>query len=337
MKTVVLKEPRKIEIEEREMPSAGERELRIRVRAVAVGASEQRAFYGNNPSVRYPFVMGRSFAGEVVAMGTQVADFRLGDRVVVDPVLSCGHCGLCRSGHNNVCETLQVMGIHRDGGMAEYVSVPAGNAYAVPRDWSWERIAMVEPFSVVAQILSRTGCTGEDRGLVIGAGSMGLCVLLGAKHCGASVAVVDVLDSRLEAARELGADFVFNMNEEKFEQKVLDWTEGRGVSLCIDLVGLPDFFPALQRLAAPLGRIAPLGFSDNPIALIPLELTKKELTIFGSRLNRGKFSKTIEAFTTGHLQPERLVSHTFLFTEAGEAFKLIEESPVNTRRVLLRF
>lgn len=337
MKAICLKEPRKLEIVECDMPVASRGEVRIHVRAAGICASDRNIYYGTHPSARYPLQIGRNFVGEVDAIGSDVRGIRLGDHVVVDPVLSCGICDACAAGHGNVCQTLQVMGIHRDGGMAEYVSVPASNVYVVPREWLWERAVMVESFSIAANVLSRTSCTRNDRVLIMGAGPIGLSILMAAKHLGAAVAVADVLEARLNMAKELEADFTLNMNDDGFAQKMLDWTECKGISLSVDVVCLHDFFPLLQKIAAPLGRIAQMGFSEKTMDLIPFEITRKELSIIGSRLNCGMFPPVIEWFSSQKFLPENLVSHSFPYTEVQDAFMLIEESPVNTCKVLLTF
>lgn len=337
VKAISMKEPRKLEILDCSVPAAGPDEVRVRVAVAGICASDRHAYSGVSFAARYPFVMGRNVAGEIVALGGGVTNLALGDRVAVDPVWVCGKCEPCRAGDENLCEALQVMGIHRDGGMAEYVTVPARNAHTVPKDWPWERIVMVEPFAIVANVLSRVRCTERDVVLVVGAGAVGLSVLMAARHLGARVAVADVLEARLDMALKRGADFTLNMNDDAFQEKLLRWSGGRGISLSVDVVCLADFFPLLQKLAASRGRVAHLGFSEKPLALIPAEVNRKELSIVGARLGCGMFPQVIAWFSSGAFAPENLVSHTFPYTEAQEAFMLIEESPVNVARVLLTF
>jgi L-gulonate 5-dehydrogenase len=119
-------------------------------------------YHGTNPLAKYPRVIGHEFAGEIVALGEGVPGslgLSVGDHVTVDPVTSCGTCYPCSVGHHNVCSNLKVFGVHQDGGMAEYVAVPASNVHVVPGEWSWEKAAMTEPFSIAANVLSRVNCT----------------------------------------------------------------------------------------------------------------------------------------------------------------------------------
>jgi L-gulonate 5-dehydrogenase len=152
---------------------------------------------------------------------------------------------------------------------------------------------------------------------------------------GARVAVADVLDSRLDVARELGAELVVNSNRQKLEEEIMKWRP-EGVPLIVDAVCVPSLFPSLLKMASPAGRVGHLGFSETPSPIVPLDVTKKELSIIGSRLNCNMFPRVIEWFQKG-LQPEKLVSHSFPLARAEEAFRLIEENPTETCKVLLIF
>jgi L-gulonate 5-dehydrogenase len=169
----------------------------------------------------------------------------------------------------------------------------------------------------------------------MGAGPIGLTILMGAVLTGAHVAVADILDSRLSVAKELGAELVVNSKQQNLEEEMARWSR-EGVPLIVDAVCIPALFPSLLRIASPAGRIAHLGFSEQPTEIVPLEITKKELSIIGSRLNCNMFPRVIEWFKKG-LDPEKLVSHKFPFTQVREAFQLIEEKPLETCKVLLTF
>lgn len=335
MKAIFVKEPRSLGVVTLPEPSPGPGEVLVRVRAAGICGSDMHIYHGTNPLAKYPRIIGHEFAGEIAALGGGIEGLSVGDHVAVDPVTSCGKCYPCSVGRHNVCTKLSVFGVHRDGGMAEFVSVPAANAHVVPKEWPWEKAVMTEPFSIAANILSRTECTARDRVLVLGAGPIGLTVLMSAVLLGARVAVADILDSRLETARNLGAERVFNSKTQNLEEEALKWSE-EGVPLIVDAVCIPEIFPSLLRMASPAGRVAHLSFAERPAAVSPLEITKKELSIIGSRLNCNMFPRVIEWFGRG-LEPEKLVSHSFPFTEVRGAFTLIEEKPLETCKVVLTF
>ncbi|RRD66166.1 Zn-dependent oxidoreductase [Fretibacterium sp. OH1220_COT-178] len=336
MKAVYVEKPGNLKIVDLPIPKPEPGEVLVRVRAAGICGSDMHIYHGTNPLAKYPRIIGHEFAGEIAEPGTGVTGLAEGDRVSVDPVTSCGKCYPCTIGRPNVCSVLSVFGVHRDGGMAEYVRVPAENVHRIPDSWSWNKAAMVEPFSISANVMDRTECTKGDRVLILGAGPIGLTMLMGAVHLGAEVAVADVLDSRLDAARSLGAALTVNTKENDLEKAIADWTQGVGASVVIDAACVPELFASLLGMASPAGRVAHLGFSERPAQFLPLDITKKELTICGSRLSRRMFPRVIDWFSNG-VDPEKLVSHTFPVERVEEAFRLIEERPLETSKVLLTF
>lgn len=337
MKAICVPEAHKIEIRDIPKPVPGTGEVLVRIRAAGICGSDVHIYHGTNPLARYPRIVGHEFGGEIVELGPGTEGPSVGTRVAVDPVVSCGRCYACSVGRPNVCSDLEVFGVHRDGGFAEYVAVPAANVHEIPADWPWEKASLVEPFTIAANVLSRVQCTGNDRVLVYGAGPIGLVILQAAKRLGAQVLITDIQESRLELARSMGADLVVNSKEKGVREAVMEWTEGLGVPVVIDAVGLPGLFQEALELACPTGRIGVLGFSKDPAPIQQFEVTRKELTIVGSRLNRNKFPEVIEWFSKEEVRPELLVSHRFHFTEVLEAMRLIEEKPHETCKVVLSF
>lgn len=337
MKAVYVPVPHKLEIAELDKPTAGEGQILVRVRAAGICGSDMHIYHGTNALAKYPRIIGHEFAGEVAEVGAGVSGFSVGEHVCVDPVVACGHCYACRIGRHNVCRNLEVIGVHRDGGMREFAAVPAANVYKIPDDWAFEKGALVEPFSIGANATSRGECHEGDMALVMGAGPIGLTILQAAKALGATVAVADIIDSRLDAAKKMGADYTVNSKTSDLEAAMLEWTKGEGVPLTFDAVCIPALFPPLLRMASPAGRVVHLGFSTQAAEMMPLEVTKKELTIVGTRLNRGMFPRVIDWFKRGVVHPEGIVSHSFPFEKVMDAVKLIEDKPLETCKVTLKF
>ncbi len=337
MTAVVVEKPHQLTLRETapEEPRAGE--VRVRVRRAGICGSDIHILHGTNPFAKYPRVIGHEFAGEIEALGDGVSGLAVGDRVVVDPVVACGHCYPCRVGRPNVCANLEVMGVHRDGGFRSRLVVPAANAIpvgALPFDVA----AMAEPFSIAANVLERTGgAHAADTVLIYGAGMIGLTVLLAARLEGARCIVADIDDARLARAKEIGAARVLNVRRDNVPEAMKSENDGLGPSLVIEAAGAPHLIDEATRVASPAGRIGLLGFTAEPTPIVQQEIVKKELTIAGSRLNRHLLPRVVDWFASGRIDPSALVTQVFAARDAKDAFALIDRDPGSTMKVQLDF
>jgi L-gulonate 5-dehydrogenase len=166
MIAIQVEKPHALALVEHGPAVPGPGEVLVRVRRAGICGSDVHILHGSNPFARYPRIIGHEFAGEVEEVGLNVSALAPGDRVVVDPVVSCGTCYACRVGRPNVCANLEVFGVHRDGGFRDLVPVPARNVVRVGADLPVEIAALAEPFSIAANVLSRTGCGPDDTVLV---------------------------------------------------------------------------------------------------------------------------------------------------------------------------
>lgn len=328
------------ELEAREIGSPGEPgagEILLRTARAGICGSDLHIFHGSNPFAKYPRIIGHEFAGTVEAVGSSVAGLSVGDRVVVDPVVSCGHCYACRVGRHNVCGNLEVFGVHRDGGFRDRLLVPAINCVKVPDTMPLEIAALAEPFSIAANVLSRTGIGADDTVMIYGAGTVGLTVLQVAKLHGARCLIADIDAARLERARSFGADVTIHSRERSVPEAVRDENDGLGPTVVIDGAGIPALLEEACRIASPAGRIGLLGFSPAPCNISQQEIVKKELTLVGSRLNRKLLPQVVTWLAEGKLQPAAMITQTFLARDVKAAFDLIEARPQDTIKVQLAF
>jgi L-gulonate 5-dehydrogenase len=338
MKAIMVTEPGKISIIEKNMPSIQSKdEVLVKIKAVGICGSDMHIYHGTNPMAIYPRVIGHEFVGEVVEIGVNVSRVKIGDRVTVEPILYCGECYACRTGRQNVCEKLEVMGVHRDGGFQEYVVVPEKNAHKFDEHISWEEAVMIEPFTIAAQSTWRGDVRTGDYVFIMGAGPIGLCVLQYAKHKGAICMISDLDVDRLEIAKKLGADYILNAGQVDVVQEVMKITKGMGANVTLDAVCITKTFEQAVEVTSVAGRIVVLGFGTQPSQIPQLPITKKELTIAGSRLQANKFPEVVELFNKKALNPKALISHIFRFDEIEEAIKLIEMQQEKTCKVVLKF
>jgi L-gulonate 5-dehydrogenase len=337
MPRIVVREPKVLAVEPSPKIEYARGEVVVRVHRAGICGSDIHILHGTNPFAVYPRVIGHEFAGVIETIGEGVRGVSIGDRVVVDPVISCGHCYPCRVGRPNVCAHLQVLGVHRDGGFRECIAVPAENVVIVPDDMPFGVAALAEPFSIAANVLDRTGCGPEDTVLVYGAGTVGVTVIQVAKLLGARCIVADIDDARLGRASAFGADAIINSRNDSVPDAVKGETDGLGPTVVIDGAGVTSLLDEACRIASPAGRIGLLGFSATPSPLSQQQVVSKELRIVGSRLNRKLLPRVVEWLATQKLLPEAMITQVFAAEDAQAAFDLIEREPENTLKVQLDF
>jgi L-gulonate 5-dehydrogenase len=315
----------------------GPGEVLIRVQRAGICGSDVHILHGSNPFARYPRVIGHEFAGHVVEVGAGVDTITPGAAVVVDPVIACGHCYPCRIGRPNVCSTLEVLGVHRDGGFRDHVAVPAANCVPIPDGVPIALATLAEPFAVAANVLSRTGIGADDTVLIYGAGTVGLTVLQVARLHGARCIVSDMDAARLERARGYGAAVILDPRSTPIPDAVRDENEGLGPTVVIDGAGLPSLLEEACQVISPAGRIGLLGFSPAPCNISQQQIVAKELSLVGSRLNRRFIPQVVQWLAEGKLQPAEMITQTIPAADARAAFDLVENEPQRTIKVHLDF
>lgn len=337
MKSIVIQKPNQLVIEERPLPQPAMGEVRVKVSLAGICGSDSHIYRGHNPFAKYPRVIGHEFFGVIDAVGEGVADERLGQRVSVDPVISCGHCYPCSIGKPNVCSTLVVLGVHRDGGFSEYAVVPEKNAWHIPASIPDASAVMIEPFTIAANVTGQVNPTENDVALIYGAGPMGLTTVQALKgvYGVKQVIVVDRIEERLTMATKSGADLVINNKE----QSLAALLEEKGIkpTLIVDAACHPSILQEAITLASPAARIVIMGFSSDPCSIVQQGITGKELSIFSSRLNANKFPVVIDWLTRGLIDPSRLVTHTFAYQHVTDAIELFEKDQRRCCKVLLTF
>lgn len=337
MKSITVQQPGQLVIEERPLPSPQQGEVRIRVASAGICGSDVHIYRGHNPFAKYPRVIGHEFFGHIDAIGEGVDPSRIGERVVGDPVVSCGHCYPCSVGRPNVCTELQVIGVHRDGGFSEYVTLPAQNAHRVPDSIPDNEATMVEPFTIAANICSQLQPGPLDVALVYGAGPMGLTSIqaLRGVYGVKQIVVADRIDERLAMATANGADVVINNSQLDLANELQKL--GIRPTLIIDAACHPAILPEAIGLASPAARIGIMGFSVEPCVISQQAITSKEISIYSSRLNSNRFPQVIAWMTQRQIQPEKLITHQFTFTQVLEAMEIFEKDQKQCCKVLLKF
>lgn len=324
MKAAVLRGPYDIRVEEVERPSIVENEVLVRVARCGICGSDVHAYKGKHPDFVIPIIPGHEFSGVVEEVGDGVRRVKPGDRVVVEPLKTCGKCYFCIRGQYNRCMNLKVIGAQTDGALAEYVAVEERWVYKLPGEMSFEEGAMVEPVAVAVHAVRRAGNLG-DKVLILGAGTIGLLTMQVAKAYGASeVAITDIKDWKLELAKELGADHVINPSKEDLGRFVNRWTDGIGVDSSFEAVGAEATFNQALKYTRKGGSVVIIGvFEQKPMAEV-MELVNKELEIHGSLVySWDDFPKAIGLIHKKKIDVKKLISETMKLDYIKDAFDKI--------------
>lgn len=332
MKAVLFPGDRQVEVVERPAPRVGPGEALVRTRASAICRSDMSLYYGT-PIVggaatsTGQIVPGHEPAGEVVAVGDGVTSVAPGDRVAIYLGIGEGSCEYCRSGYLFLCPDWKCIGFDVDGGDADYIVVPAGNCLPLPESISFETGAvMTDMIGTQFDAQRRLGVSGVDTVAVFGIGPMGGAGILIAKARGARVIAVDILESRLEQARLLGADETINSKTEDPVARVRELTDGRGVDAAIDCSGSPAGQNAALDGVAKFGRVAFVGESRKTEINPSDQLIRKLATVIGAWYFPIWEWPDITRFVVEHNIPvDALITHRFPLEDAAEAFRMFDQ------------
>ncbi len=314
MKALVLKEYKRLVVEDVSVGPLGAGEVRIRVRACGICGSDIHGYDGSTGRRRPPLVMGHEAAGEIAELAPDIAGYRIGDRVTFDSTISCGRCGFCRLGRINLCDNRRVLGVscgeyRQDGAFAEFVTVPARILYRLPDAVSFEHAAMVEAISIAVHAVSRSPQPLGKSAAVIGAGMIGLLLIQAARAAGfGRIIAVDVDPDRLLLARTLGADETILAGGGDPAAAVRERTGGRGAEVVFEVVGSPDTLTTAVQSAAKGGAVVLVG-NLTPQVPLPLQsVVTREISLLGSCASCGEYPLCLDLLAGGAIRVEPLIS-----------------------------
>lgn len=318
-------------LEEREMeqprdPLHGE--VAVRIKAVGVCGSDlhwyQDGRMGEIPAA-FPQVLGHEPAGEIVAVGAGVGDFSVGDRVVMEPSLTCGHCEFCVKGRPNHCVKTVFMGGPQAPGMfREYATLPAENCTPFANDLSYAEATLAEPVAVMMHMLELIEIRVGDTVAVTGAGPIGMLCAAIAKAAGASrVFIADRLAYRLKLALAMGADVAIDTTAQSLVETVLDATRGRGADLVLEAAGSAETMNAAIRMARMGGTVMQIGIFSELMPKIDIHTAMlKELKLQTLKRSNHRAIEALRLIATGKI-PASLITHSLPLEETPRAFDML--------------
>ena len=335
MKAIVISNPNEIEIREVPMPEVKEGEALLKVKYVGICGADVASYTGNQPFTTYPRIPGHEFSAEIIEIPENDKGLKVGDIVTCNPYFNCGECYSCQRGYVNCCTDNQTMGVQRDGAFCEYIAMPVERIFD-GKGLSSKELALIEPFSISQHAVSRATIKKSDTVLVLGAGPIGLFALIAAKQLCKKIVVADILDNRLELAKEYGADAVVNTKTQSLEEFTKEFTQGNGFDVCIEACGAPETFLGCIDACAFAGNIILIGNGKRETNFIHSVILKKELNIHGSRnALKDDFINNIDLVASGKADIMKMVSGVYEMNDAISAFEALKNNDGTLAKLLI--
>jgi 2-desacetyl-2-hydroxyethyl bacteriochlorophyllide A dehydrogenase len=319
MKTLICNIPGHFEYADREKPLLKEGHTILRIQRIGICGTDLHAFEGTQPYFQYPRVLGHELAAVVEETGAE--GFNKGDAVTIVPYFHCGHCIACRTGKTNCCVDIKVCGVHIDGGMAEYLSVPS-YSLVHSEGLSFDELALIEPLAIGAHAIRRAAVTKNEFILIMGAGPIGLGIMEFSRIAGGNVIAVDVNEDRLRFCKEkLNIPYVINAATDNVIEQLKELTNNDMPTVVIDATGnLKAINSGIQYLAHG-GRYVLVGLQKENISISHPEFHKREATLMSSRnATHDDFRYVIECMKKRLVDPATYITHRVDFDQTKDHF-----------------
>ena len=327
MKALTLTEYNHFEYGDAPKPEAGEGEVLIRVKACGICGSDVHGMDGSSGRRIPPIIMGHEASGIIETVGEGVEGWNEGDAVTFDSMVYCGKCENCNAGKVNLCKYRQVMGVScpefkRHGAYAEYVTVPSHILYKIPEGMSFEEAAFAEPISVALHAVNRVPIKKGDTGVVIGAGLIGLLIVQALKRAGCNrVIAADLVQSRLDLAKELGATDTFLSSEVDVPAEVLKLTNGKGADVAMEVVGIGKTLGLAIDSVKMGGAVGCVG-NIEPVSQFSLQkIVTREISLMGSCASAGEYDDALAGIADGSIKVKPLISKIANLKDGNDWFQ----------------
>lgn len=321
MKVLVCTKPGVLEYQTVAEPISQPGHTILKIKRIGICGTDLHAYKGNQPYFTYPRILGHELAAELIEYDG-LEGFAVGDAVTFIPYFNCGKCIACRNHLPNCCVNLRVFGVHIDGGMQEYISVPS--ASLIKGDGlNYDELALAEPLAIGAHGVRRAGIASGEFVLVIGAGPIGLGAMKFAQIAGGKIIAMDVNEERLQFCREkLQLDFTINTSSEDVFTRLRDITSGDMPTVIIDATGNKSAINNALQYLAHGGRFVLIGLQKEAISYSHPEFHKREATLMSSRnATRQDFEQVISCMKNGIIDPRTFITHQLKFDDLKDAFE----------------
>ncbi|HUZ93524.1 MAG TPA: galactitol-1-phosphate 5-dehydrogenase [Edaphobacter sp.] len=342
MQALVLENYRDLQIREVPEPELGPSDVLVKVKACGICGSDVHGYDGKTGRRVPPLIMGHEAAGVIARVGTQVRSFYIGDRVTFDSTISCGQCRFCEMGSVNLCDHRQVLGVscddyRRHGAFAEYVAVPEHIVYRLPPAFSFEKAALIEAVSIAVHAAKITEIRPDSSVLVVGAGMIGLLAIQAFRVFGCKrVFAIDLEESKLEIARQLGADETFPATDPNLASRLKAVNGCEEVDIAVDVVGGQHSINSAISHVRRGGTVTLIG-NLAPAVEIPLQsVVTRQLRLLGSCASAGEYGECISLMESGAIKVAPLISVLAPLREGAEWFERLYRREPGLMKVILQ-
>lgn len=322
MKTLTCITPEKFELADQPKPVCKSAEALVQVQRIGICGTDLHAFSGRQPFFTYPRILGHEIGGEIAEIGENDKGMTVGDRVAVIPYLHCGHCIACRNGRTNCCCDINVIGVHSDGGMREFINVPVDHLLKSP-GLSMDQLAMVECFAIGAHAASRAKIVTGEKVLVVGAGPIGLGLVQMVQIAGANVIAMDIDADRLAFCQKvMGIEHTIQAGRDDPAEHLSHLTDGDYPLVIFDCTGNPQSMMDGFNYLGHGGRYVLVSLVMADIQFSDPEFHKRETTLLSSRnATKDDFLWVMRCMEDGRLKTDVMISHRCSFEQVPERFE----------------
>lgn len=335
MKVLCIEQPGKMIMKDVPRPRLQASQAVVKIEKCGICGSDVTAYRGVNPTMKYPVDgIGHEGVGIIEEIGENAKGLKSGDRVVLEPYVPCNECHMCKAGRFNNCANLRVCGVHKNGMMAEYFLHPVQLLYKLPDSLDFTRATIVEPLSISLHGATRARVAKGDNVVVFGAGTIGALAAFACLNYGATPVLVDVLQARLNQARELGVPHVFNSGEGGVAEELEKVFGGQLPDAMIDCTGSPSVLQEMHNYVRHGGRIALVGWPHEPVAINTVRCMQKELDICPCRNSNAKFPEAIGLVDAGKVPTTEIITKTVKLDEVEEVIRDMAQNPADYMKVV---
>lgn len=337
MKSLVYTAPQKVEVLDKPTPEPKEGQVRIKVSYCGICGSDIGIYSGKHPRAKAPLILGHEFIGTIDKINNCSGKFNLGDRVCAYPLISCGHCFPCENGTPHVCQTLKLIGIDIDGGIAEYVCCDEDVLFKLDDDLSDIAASVIEPLAVIIRTMHQSNFKTLDTVTITGAGPIGILTAIVLKHSGASrIFISDIDENRLKICKDMGFETI-NFAKTDIIEYINAQTNNVGTDIVFECSGAEISALQMTKLCRIGGTICMTGVHKIPHAVNLQDLNFKEQTLVGSRVyTKQEFGQAVEYAKEIEKELESVVTHILPIEKSENVFDLINDKNEITVKVLIK-